>query len=402
MKKKVLQNLEKLRIGVITAGGDCGGLNAAQYAAIMTMLNLGYEPIVIPGGNIGLYNLIDYSVDEILPATVAFAESIDITRAGSEIGNTRIKIKQIDDPESWERVLAGIKKHRIDGLIVIGGDGTGRESRRYIKHGIPCVHVPKTMDLDLQSLSVGADSAINKLARIISDAKTTGESHNRVLIIEVFGANTGHIALCCGVGSNADAILIPEVEYDLGVVYRDLKRTLFDRFNRSSTNTGTYVIVVAEGLKETEQRPGNGGATGAGASIATRLKTMMKEDKEIVELMKAARLYVPGVNEAPEIRDVVPLYIARSGETSALDVNFGLEVGAGAVYALSQGLSGVTILGFNKGTLNYMKTKNAIERRYVDDDKVKMFENMGFCFGRPVELFEPTLHEVKKPPERLY
>jgi 6-phosphofructokinase 1 len=402
MKYEFLRSDSIRRVGIITSGGDCGGLNAFLYGAIMTALKCEIEPIVIPSGNVGMYNLINYETNELPPATIGFAESIDITRAGSEAGNTRVKIHKIDDPKAWDRALAGIKKHRLDAFVICGGDGSGRESLRYVDHGIPCVHAPKTMDLDLQSHSVGADSAINKIAKVISDAKTTGEAHGRILIIEVFGAKTGHIALRGGVAGNADAILIPEVAYDLGVIYEDLKHTLFNRIARSPCHTGTYVIVVAEGLKETEKRPGDGGTTGAGAIIAERLKEMMKKDKEIAKLMKQSRLFVPGVNEAPEIRDVVPLYIARSGETTALDVNFGLEIGAGSIYALLQGLSGVTILGVNKQNVSYMDTKEAIERRRVNQHKVALFENMGFCFGRKMEPFKPIFDEVKKPPVRLY
>ncbi len=390
------------RVGIITSGGDCGGLNAFLYGAIMTALNSNIEPIIIPSGNIGMYNLINYNEDEIIPATIEMAESIDITRCGSSAGNTRAKIHKIDDSKAWERVLAGVKKHRLDAFVICGGDGSGRESLRYVEHGIKCVHAPKTMDLDMQSYSVGADSAINKIAKVIGDAKTTGETHGRVLIIEVFGAKTGHIALRGGLAANADAILIPEVAYDLGIVYEDLKRSLFERIYNSPTSTGTYVIVVAEGLKETEKRPGDGGATGAGAIIAERLKKMMADDKEIPKLMKKARLFVPGVNERPEIRDVVPLYIARSGDTTALDINFGLEIGSGSIFALLQGLSGVTILGINKRNVNYMQTVEAIKKRKVNKNRVALYEYMGFCFGRNTKAFEPILNEVKKPPIRLY
>jgi len=390
------------RVGIITSGGDCGGLNAFLYGAIMTALGCGIEPIVIPSGNVGMYNLVDYDVSEIQPATFAFAESIDITRAGSKAGNTRVKTHKIDDPKAWDRVLAGIKKHRLDAFVICGGDGSGRESLRYIEHGLHVVHAPKTMDLDLQSYSVGADSTINKIAKVIADSNTTGESHCRILIIEVFGAKTGHVALRAGVAGNADAILIPEISFDLGVVYEDMKRTLFERIERSPSHTGTYVIVVAEGLKETEKRPGEGSSTGAGDLIASRLKNMIRDDKEISKLMKKARLFVPGEYEAPEVRDVVPLYIARSGETSALDINFGLEIGAGSIYALMHGLCGITILGINKQEVDFMETKAAIERRKVSKHRVALYEHMGFCFGRKIGVYNPVFKQVKKPPLRLY
>lgn len=390
------------RIAIMTSGGDCAGLNAAVKAIIRTCLSLGIEPIIIPNGNVGLYNLINFKEWEIVPATIADAENIDITNAGSEIGNSRVKTHKIDDPKAWDQTLAGIQKHHIDALIVCGGDGSGREVMRYIKHGLTVVHIPKTMDLDLMSESLGADSALNKLQQIIHDVKTTGRSHTRILIVEVFGAKTGHIAFRAGVAADADAILLPEVDYDLGIVYDDMKQTIFSRIANSKYHNGTYVIVVAEGLKTSEKRPGDGGATGAGQMIARRLEKMLRDDEEVKILMKKNRIYVPGVNEQPEIRDVIPLYIARSGNASSFDVNCGLQFGAGAVYALLQGHSGITILGVHKRTIRYMQTTEAIERRSISVKKLGLFESMGFCFGRPPKPFEPLFCEEVEAPIRFY
>ena len=105
------------------------------------------------------------------------------------------------------------------------------------------------MDLDLQPYSVGGDSAINRIAVMVRDLKTTGMSHNRVMIVEVFGRYVGHTALRGGIGAEADCILIPEIPVDFDVVYDHIKATYFGRIERSDVKAGTYMIVVAEGIK---------------------------------------------------------------------------------------------------------------------------------------------------------
>ena len=100
--------------------------------------------------------------------------------------------------------------------------------------GIPCIHVPKTMDLDLQTYSVGADSAINRISSYINDLKTTCKSHNRVMIVEVFGRYSGQIALRGGIAAEADCILVPEIKFDFDIVYEHIKKTFMRRIISST------------------------------------------------------------------------------------------------------------------------------------------------------------------------
>ena len=190
-------------------------------------------------------------------------DRIDSTRAGSEAGHSRVKISRIDDPDKYERIGRGLAQHAIDALVISGGDDTGSVVVDLVAHGIRCVHAPKTMDLDLQTYSVGGDSAVNRIARMVQDAKTTGTTHNRIMITEVFGRYAGHTALRGGVAADADCILLPEVPADLDIVYRHAKERLFRRVRGSDVHAGTYTIVVAEGLRDA------GGAvmTDAGAGV---------------------------------------------------------------------------------------------------------------------------------------
>ena len=190
------------KIGVITSGGDCGGLNAVIKGVGKIAYSLGIKVYVIPRGYAGLYNLKDCeSLTELTPERV---DVITATLAGSEAGHSRIKISKINDPDKYEKIKDGLRKHGLDALIIAGGDHTGSVAVDLSKHDIPCIHVPKTMDLDLQPYSVGGDSAIHRVAQFVTDLRTTAQSHNRTIVLEVFGRNAGHVALYGGIGGEAD------------------------------------------------------------------------------------------------------------------------------------------------------------------------------------------------------
>ena len=106
-----------------------------------------------------------------------------------------MKISKIEDKEKYDHIKEGLKKHQIDGLVISGGDDTGSVIIDLHNNGIPCVHAPKTMDLDLMPYSVGGDSTINRIREFVRDLWTTGRTHNRILVVEVFGRYAGHTAL---------------------------------------------------------------------------------------------------------------------------------------------------------------------------------------------------------------
>jgi 6-phosphofructokinase 1 len=150
------------RIGVITSGGDGGGLNAVIKGIAREAAHHGIETVVVPNGYAGLYNLVDFK--ELVSLDVERLLRIDATRAGSEAGNSRVKIGKIADPAKYDRIKAGLAKFSIDALVISGGDDTGSVVVDLSAQGIPCVHAPKTMDLDLQPYSVGGDSAVTRIA----------------------------------------------------------------------------------------------------------------------------------------------------------------------------------------------------------------------------------------------
>ncbi len=392
-------------IGIITSGGDCGGLNAVIKGAASMAIANGIEPYVIPNGYAGLYNL--YESSNIIKLDINKIDEIPSLKAGSQAGNTRVKIAKIEDEKKYERIVNGLKKFNIVALVISGGDDTGSVVVDLNANGIPCVHVPKTMDLDLNSYSVGGDSAINRIAQYIDELKTTGNSHNRIMVIEVFGRYAGHTAFRGGVAADADCILIPEIPFDFDIIYENLKSTFMRRIMESEYKAGTYIIVAAEGIKDATGNIitddtvsvdafGHKKLSGVGKYVRENLASRIKSDESFKQFMKQQGLFVEKMNEVPEVREMVLSYLVRSGSTSALDANFGKDAGAAAVLLLNNGISGVTVTNVVDGKIEYISTDLAIKQRQVNEEMVKFYESMGICFGRKPTGYTPKFINLEK------
>ena len=390
------------RIGIITGGGDCGGLNAVIKGAALMGYRFGMRSFVIPNGYAGLYNLIGF--DELLELTPDRVDFVNSTLAGSECGHSRVKVKKIKDEHRYQRIQEGLKKFGIDGLVISGGDDTGSVMVDLAEQGIRCIHAPKTMDLDLQPYSVGFDSTVNRIETFAHDIKTTGRTHNRIIVMELFGRYAGHTAFRAGIAADADAILIPEIAADMDVVYEHCKTRYMARIGHSDVNAGTCLVLVSEGLKDASGRElvdetapvdafGHKRLAGAGKYVGNELTKRFKDDAAVKEFMKREGMFVEGLYEAPEVRVVTPGHLVRCGNSSVYDVNFGKEVGGSAVVLLKNGLSGFTVVGMHHGRIHYMKTAAAIEQRYVDLKEVAFYEQLGYCFGRRPEETEFEFEE---------
>ena len=397
------------RIGIITSGGDCGGLNAVIKGAALAAARHGIRTFVIPNGYAGLYNLVDF--DCLVELTPERLEGVEASIAGAESGHSRVQLKKVADPGKYDRIRQGLAKFSLDALVISGGDDTGSVMLDLAAQGIHCVHAPKTMDLDLQTYSVGGDSTIGRIADYGRDLKTTGRTHNRVMVLEVFGRYAGHTAFRGGVGAEADAILIPEIPVDFDILYAHMMDRYWTRIRASDVFAGTYLIVVAEGLADAAGRElvdesaacdafGHKRLMGAGKYVCAELTRRLKADAETKARMQATGMYVDGLYEVPEVRSVVPGHLVRSGETSAYDVNFGIEAGAAAVALLLRGIHGVTVAGVCGDEIRYMRTEAAIKQRHVDLAQVALHESLGTCFGRPAGRVDLTFVELASPPER--
>jgi len=222
-----------MKVGILTGGGDCPGLNAVIRAVVKRGLGLGFEFVGIRDGWKGLVegDTVELSQREV---------SGILQKGGTILGTSRTN--PFNKEGDLERVLANIKALSIDALVCIGGDDTLGVASKLYEMGINTVGVPKTIDNDLTGTdsTFGFDTAVGIVAEALDRLHTTTESHHRVMVVEVMGRHAGWIAVSGGLAGGADAILIPEKPFDIDEVCGYVK-------SREKTGKNFSLVVVAEG-----------------------------------------------------------------------------------------------------------------------------------------------------------
>lgn len=222
------------RIGVLTSGGDAPGMNAAIRAVVRTAHSMGIECIGIERGYNGLIT------GDMRPLTTR--DVAGITEAGGTILYTA-RCQEFTTPEGLKRAADNCRFRGIDGLVVIGGDGTFRGAAELSEYGVAVVGIPATIDNDIgcTGYTIGYDTACNTAIESIDKLRDTMRSHERCSVVEVMGRHAGHVALYVGVAAGAIAILVPEKEIDF-------ERDVVERIREGRINNRTnFTIIVAEG-----------------------------------------------------------------------------------------------------------------------------------------------------------
>jgi ATP-dependent phosphofructokinase / diphosphate-dependent phosphofructokinase len=297
-----------MKIGILTGGGDCPGLNAVIRAVVRRALSFGIEVLGIRNGFLGLVEgdvepLTGFSVIGILP------------KGGTILGTSRYDPLRV--MEDRQKLLHNLKRYGLDALIAVGGDGTLSAARELHELGVPIVGVPKTIDNDLKGTdyTFGFDTAVNVVRDAVDRLHTTAESHHRVMVVEVMGRQAGWIAALGGLAGGADFILIPEKPYRLD----EMCKVLESRHRRGRPFS---IVVVAEGAfaagEEPPARVGEGGSSSIGFRVA----------KEIADRL--------GV----ETRVTVLGHIQRGGSPTAFDRIIGTRFGLRAVDLVREGRFG--------------------------------------------------------------
>ncbi|GKU81549.1 6-phosphofructokinase [Niallia sp. NCCP-28] len=222
------------RIGVLTSGGDAPGMNAAIRAVVRKAIYHDIEVIGVVGGYAGLIS------GNFKKLEVGSVGDI-IHRGGTFLFSARCE--EFKTKEGQQKGIEQLKKHNIDGLVVIGGDGSYMGAKALTEQGYPCVGVPGTIDNDIPGteFTIGFDTALNTVIDAIDKIRDTATSHERTFIIEVMGRNAGDIALWAGLAGGAETILIPEETYNLEEIITRLKKG-------SERGKKHSIIVVAEGV----------------------------------------------------------------------------------------------------------------------------------------------------------
>ena len=227
-------------IGVLTSGGDAPGMNAAIRAVVRAACELGMKVYGIRRGYNGLMK------DDMYEMNLRSVSDI-INRGGTILYSARSP--RFKTEEGMADAINNCKKRGIEGLVVIGGDGSFRGARDLSLRGIPCVAIPGTIDNDIGccDYTIGYDTAMNTIMQMVDRIRDTAESHDRCAVVEVMGRGAGYLALNAGVACGATTILIPEIPYDFD-------RDVIERMKRAQkSNKVHFVIVVSEAIGGVEE-----------------------------------------------------------------------------------------------------------------------------------------------------
>ncbi|NLL82184.1 MAG: 6-phosphofructokinase [Tissierellia bacterium] len=277
-------------IGVLTSGGDAPGMNAALRAVVRTGI---YNDVRMMGIKCGYDGLINGDIDDMTLSSVA-----DIIHRGGTVLKTA-RSDEFVTKDGFNRALNIIDVFNLDGLVVLGGDGTFKGAKSLADAGIPVIGIPCTIDNDLAytDYTIGFFTAVETVVEAIGKIRDTSSSHGRANVIEVMGRNCGDIALYSGLAGGAESIIVPEIEYDIDQICEKVIRGR----NRNKLH---HIIIVAEGV-------------GNPYSIAQEV-----EEKTNIE----TKVTVLG-------------YLQRGGTPNTLDRIMGSEMGKSAVELLLEGKS---------------------------------------------------------------
>ena len=298
-------------IGVLTSGGDAPGMNAAIRSVVRKAIANGVAVKGIKKGYQGLLN------EEIVDMDRHSVSDI-IQRGGTILGTARCS--EFRTEEGQEKGAEICRKHGIDGLVVIGGDGSYRGAQELARHGINTVGIPGTIDLDIActDYTIGFDTVINTAMSAIDKVRDTSSSHERCSIIEVMGRNAGYIALWCGVANGAEDILLPE-KYDYNE--QNIINNIINNRKRGKTH---HIIINAEGI-------------GHSTSMARRIEA------------------ATGI----ETRATILGYMQRGGNPTCKDRFYASVMGAYAADILCQGKSN-RVVGYRNGEFTDFDIEEAL------------------------------------------
>ncbi|MEN1678655.1 MAG: ATP-dependent 6-phosphofructokinase [Planctomycetota bacterium] len=360
------------RIGILTAGGDCPGLNAVIRGAVKSCHQLGYDCVGFLKGYEGLHDPVQY-----VHLTPASTKGI-LNQGGTILGSTNkgrfCALSGVNDrvevrPELIDGVKQTVKQLSIDGLICVGGDGSLAIAQQLHEHGVPVVGVPKTIDNDLSAtaFTFGFDSAIACATDALDRLQTTAASHERIMVLEVMGRHAGWIALHSGIAGGGDVILIPEIDWN----YDHLCHKIL---YRQSTGKKFTLVVVAEGA----HLPG-GDVVGRHADGNQQIK-LGGIGKAVADEIER-RLH-------RETRVCVLGHLQRGGSPTTFDRVLATQFGAHAVRLVVQGRFGEMICSRPPEMTSVPIAEAVHNIRQVDPHgpAVKAARALGISFGdRPAD-----------------
>ncbi len=339
-----------MRIGILSGGGDCGGINALIRAAVRRAEYHGYEIVGIRRGWAGLLE------PDTLPLDYGTIEDI-VSKGGTILLTSRTNpYKKDGGPEA---VMKNVEKLGLDALIVIGGEDTQGVAHKLAAEGLRFVGAPKTMDNDLSETDVtfGFDSAVNVAVEAIDRVRTTGESHERVMIVEVMGRDSGWVAAHAGIACGAHVVLVPEEPIDLDAVCKTVE-------DRRKAGKKFSLVVVAEGATIGNRNQ---------VTVGQKLDEFGHPVLGGIGPLLAAEITKRTGSEA---REVVLGHLIRGGPPSAFDRVYATRLGFAAVDAIRGGKSDVMV-ALNGSEIVLVPVAQALKSKKVDLEFLRLAQSFG-------------------------
>ncbi len=362
-----------MRLGISTGGGDAPGLNAVIRAVVLSALRREWDCFGIADGYLGLLEPQRY------PNGGVVALDRDSVRGITFLGGTILGTTNRGDPFNYpvpddsgrlhtqdrsDELVEAFHRHDLEALVAVGGDGSMAIAHMLAQKGVRVVGVPKTIDNDLEQtvLTFGFDTAVSFATESIDRLHSTAEAHDRVIVVEVMGRYAGWIALHAGLAGTADAILIPEVPYDLESVAAKIRE-------RQERGRDFAIVVVAEG------------AVPLGGTRSVIEKEVGREERlgGLGEKVAQELALLTG----KETRAVVLSYLLRGGSPTATDRLLALRFGAAAVRALAEGRDDIMV-ALDPPVVRYVPLRDATHRRKtvpLDGDTIQTARDLGVCLG---------------------
>ena len=335
-----------MKIGILTAGGDCPGINAAIRGVGKTAISeYGMKVIGISSGFRGLINKEFMELEENQLSGM-------LTLGGTILGTSRDKPFK-NDPSTGVNMAKIIKKNYkeigLDALVIIGGNGTQKTAAKLSAEGLNIIGLPKTIDNDVYGTDVtfGFDTAVSIATEAIDRLHSTANSHKRIMVIELMGHHAGWISLYSGIAGGGDVILIPEIRYDMDIVAKYLVK-------RAKNKKPYSIVVVAEGIE-----------TPKGVSAADFVSQSIREKTGL------------------ETRETILGYVQRGGSPTAMDRILATRFGAHAVELIAEGKFGRMVCkeGETITSIPLEQVGGKLKLVPAEHPIIKKSRKMGICFG---------------------
>jgi ATP-dependent phosphofructokinase / diphosphate-dependent phosphofructokinase len=336
-----------MKIGILTSGGDCPGINATIRGVCKTAIN--NYGIEVYGIHSGFRGLLDNEIELLTDKSLSGLLNMGGTILGTSREKPFKKKGSTVDEDKVNTMLSNIEKANLECIVCIGGNGTQKTAAKLAETGVNVISIPKTIDNDVwgTDVSFGFDSAVTIATDAIDRLHSTASSHQRVMVIEVMGHKAGWIALYSGMAGGGDIILIPELEYDI----HNIGNTIMNRLKRGKPYS---IVVVAEGIK-TENN------------------------------MKAAQYIANEIEYETgfETRETVLGYIQRGGSPTAFDRNLATRMGGHATELIinKQFNRMVSLNGSDISSIPLHEVAGKLRLVPQDNDLIIQGRKMGICFG---------------------